>query len=198
MVAICSKVHPPTGLYCKCYWFYLISLHLLTLSLSPRLMIPCNTGSTFCLGQMPGQCHPSCTHLSFTHTQLPKSVFNCLENGRLHPCNKGIRAIRKINGPGNDVKQIHHDWNSITYVHAHACAYTTVHTNNNTQMRLTQTTLAVFPFTQTKNSSPVHQRQKQYTLLLMLVSQLCLLLFSSRTESGCICCTKKNNLQHNM
>lgn len=82
---------------------------------------PCNIGSTFCLGQMPEQRHPSSSHPSSPRSRSPKSVFNRLENGRLHPCNQGIRAIRKINGPGNDVNQIHHDWNSITYVRARAC-----------------------------------------------------------------------------
>ncbi len=125
----------------------------------------CNIGSTFCLGQMPGQSHPSTAHLSSTRAQLPKSVFNCLENGRLHPCNKGIRAIRKINGPGNDVNQIHHDWNSITYVHARPCTQTPPHTHK----RLTQNTISDVPFHTNKN---LISRDRNLISPLLFISQL--------------------------
>lgn len=153
----------------------------------------CNIWSTFCFGQMPGQYNPSSTHLFSTCTQLPKSVFNCLENGRLHPCNKGIRVIRKINEPGNDVNQTYHDWNSIRYAHGHVHAPVQSRTLKppRTQKRLTQNTISEISFqTQTKISSPGHHSQKLYISIIAHPSQLnpereelSLLLFSSRPES---------------
>lgn len=159
----------------------------------------CNNESTFCFEQMPGQCHLSSTHLSI-HARLPKSVFNCLENGSLHPCNKRIRAIRKINGPVNDVKQIHHDWNAITYVQACARANAIVHTDPpNTQMRLAQNTISDFFLSQKKVSSPVYHRQKLWISIIVLLSAEggSLLMFSSRT----VCLepvAQRITLQHNM